>query len=149
MQIYKSKINCLKGSSFNEVHKQAFHFYQKIKKKSKRRTYVRSAYFKKDKVFLAYFWQHLFEKNNWRDRIRRLKYFPAAIDVIQNSNFDPKSKENTNKQSEILHRFTGLTKDMNLFHVQIKENKSSGQKFLISVFPAKEQEKRPSAKCGI
>lgn len=135
MQVFRTKTARLKGSDFHEVNKQAFGFYQKIKKKSKRKPYVRSAYFKKDKIFLAYFWQHLFEKANWRDRVRRVKYFSAAIDLIQNSKFDPKSKENANKPGEILHRFSGLTKDNHLFHVQIKEDKKSGQKYLISVFP--------------
>lgn len=108
-----------------------------IKRKSKRRTYVRSAYFNKNKIFLDLFWQHLFDKEKWQDRFRRLKYFGCAIELIQESRFAPKSKENPNNPSEILHRFYGSTAEKDAFYVQIKEDKRTGQKFLISTFPEK------------
>jgi len=135
MQVYKTHARKFSGSDFHEVHQKAFSFYTKIKKKSKRRTYVRSAYFNKDKIFLDLFWQHLFAKENWRDRVRRMKYFGCTIELIQISRFEPKSKENPNKPTEILHRFYGITAENKLFCVQIKENKKRDQKFLISVFP--------------
>lgn len=135
MKTYQAKAKKIAGTAFKEVYKKAFAFYQEIKRKSKRRPYIRSAYFKKDKIFLDLFWQHLFEKQNWRDRTRRLKYFAAAIELIRNSTFEPKSKENPNKKSEILHRFAGITAEKDLFFVQIKEVKKSCQKFFISVFP--------------
>jgi hypothetical protein len=56
--------------------------------------------------------------------------------LIKNSKFEPITKENPNKPSEILHRFAGVTKDNDLFFVHIKEDKRSGQKWLMSVFPA-------------
>lgn len=132
MEIYQTKTKKLPGTDFKEVHKQAFSYYKEIKSKTKRRPYVR---FKKEKIFLELFWGHIFEKKNWRDRMRRLKYFPCAIELIKNSHADPKSKENPNNQSEILHRFAGITKDKDLFMVQIKEEKHTGRKRLISVFP--------------
>ncbi|MBU4142428.1 hypothetical protein KJ590_00300 [Patescibacteria group bacterium] len=135
MKIYKTKTAKFSGTDFREVHHKALDFYRQIKRKTKRRPYVRSLYFKKDKVFLELFWQHLFDKQNWRDRIRRLKYFPCAIELIRDNSFDPISKENPNKRAEILHRFAGATKNNDLFFVQIKENKRSGQKWLVSVFP--------------
>lgn len=135
MQVYKTKANRLGGTDFNEARKKAFGIYTEIKKKSKRSPYIRSAYFNKEKIFLAIFWQHLWSKEKWQDRMRRLKYYAAAIELIQNSKFDPKSKENPNKPGEILHRFTGITKDNFLFHVQIKLKKQSGRKNFISVFP--------------
>lgn len=49
--------------------------------------------------------------------------------------FEPKSKENPNEPSEILHRFAGTTKEKDLFYVHIKEDKRTGQKYLISIFP--------------
>ena len=110
MKIYKTKTDKLTGTDFHEVNQKASVLYQKIKRKSKRRPYVRSTYFNKDKVFLGLFWQHLFDKPNWRDRVRRLKYFPCAIELIKNTKFEPISKENPNKQAEILHRFAGATK---------------------------------------
>lgn len=135
MQVYKTRIKKYSGSDFREVHLKAFGLYSQIKHKSKRRAYLRSAYFNKDKIFIDLFWHHLFEKENWRDRIRRMKYFGCAVELIRYSRFEPKSKENPNKSAEILHRFYGITSENKLFYVQIKEDKKKSQKFLISVFP--------------
>ncbi len=135
--VYKSKIVKIAGTDFHEVYGEAFDFYKLEKRKTKRRPYLRSAYFDKEKVFLDLFWIHIGEKQNFRDKIRRMKFFPCAIDLIKNSKFPPTSKENPNKRSEILHRFKGKSRDSDLFFVQIKENKKSGQKWLISVFPCK------------
>lgn len=135
MQYYRTRSSKYPGSSFHEVYKKAHACHVKIKKRSKRRTYIRSAYFRKDKIFLDLFWQHLFAKENWRDRVRRMKYFKCAIELMQKSRFEPKSKENPNKPSEILHRFYGITAGHEPFCVQIKEDKRNGQKFLISIFP--------------
>ncbi len=87
------------------------------------------------------------EKQNFRDKIRRMRYFSCAIELIQNSRSEPTSKENPNRCSEVLHRFTGTTKDNNFFFLQIKEDKRTGNKWLISVFPSDKQtnKKRPSA----
>jgi hypothetical protein len=49
MQIYRTKTKKFFGTKFREVHRPAFGLYTKIKKKTKRRTYVRSAYFNKGK----------------------------------------------------------------------------------------------------
>lgn len=135
MKSYQTKVKKFTGSGFRETHKKALNLYCQIKNKTKRRPYIRSTYFKKDKIFLGLFWQHLFDKPNWRDRTRQLKYFPCAIELIRHSRFEPESKENPNRRSEILHRFGGITKENDMFFVQIKEDKRTGQKFLISVFP--------------
>ena len=111
MKIYKTKATKLTGTDFHEVNQKAFGLYQQIKRKTKRRPYIRSTYFNKDKVFLELFWKHLFDKQNWRDRVRRLRYFSCAIELIRDSRFEPISKENPNKPTEILHRFAGATKD--------------------------------------
>lgn len=76
------------------------------------------------------------EKLNHRDKTRRVKYFPCAIDLIEHSKFDPVITQSLERPSEILHRFAGKTKDGQLFFVQIKENIFSREKCLISVFPA-------------
>lgn len=138
--LYKSSKKKISGSDFSEVHSKTYKMYLQIKKKSKRRTYVRSAYFNKNKVFLDLFWHHLFKKENWRDRVRRMKYFECGIDLIKNSHLQPSSKENPNRRSEILHRFYGITVDDELFCVQIKEDKKKNQKFLISIFPIEENQ---------
>lgn len=138
--VYKTSKNKITGSDFHEVHEKAYGLYLQIKRKTKRRTYIRSKYFNKSKIFLDLFWHHLFRKENWRDRVRRMKFFPCAIDLIKNSNFQPISKENPNRRSEILHRFYGITKDGELFCIHIKENKKKDQKFLISVFPIEDNQ---------
>ncbi len=135
MKAYQSKYSKIKGTDFHEVRRKAFRIYSQIKNRTKRRPYIRSAYFKKDKIFITPFWEHLFGKQKWRDRMRRLKYFEAAIELIKNNNFAPTSKDNPNNQNEILHRFAGITREQEIFYVQIKENKRTGQKNLISIFP--------------
>lgn len=137
MKIYQAKTKKIPGTNWKEVSMSAFGLYQQIKKKTKRRPYVRSAYFKKEKIFLEIFWHHLHEKENFRDKVRRMKFFPAAIELIKNSKIDPASMDNPNKLSEILHRFTGVTREGELFIVQIKEEKRTGRKWLMSVFPKK------------
>lgn len=135
MELYQVKSNKLHGTNFSEVNKIAFGFYQQIKRKTKRRPYVRSAYFNKEKVFLELFWHHLHEKLNHRDKIRRVRYFPCAIELVQRSRLNPESKENVDRRSEILHRFAGKTRSGDIFFVQIKEDKRTNQKWLLSVFP--------------
>ncbi len=136
MQVYKTKVGKLSGSDFHEVHRKAFGLYTEIKKSSKRRTYLRSAFFDKEKIFLDLFWHHLFEKSNWRDRVRRLRYYGCALELIKNSRYNPNITKNPNAPNEVLYRFYGASAENELFCVQIKENLKKKQKFLISVFPA-------------
>lgn len=135
MKVYKTKISKLSGSDYKEVNKNAFGLYNEIRKKTKRRPYVRSAYFNKSKIFIELFWLRIWQNQNFRDKIRRIKYFPCAIELIRKSKLDPSSKQNPNKPTEILHRFAGTTKENDLFYVQIKEDKKTGEKWLMSVFP--------------
>lgn len=134
---YQTRTNKLTGTRhYKDVYRNAQSLYKRIKSRTKRQPYVRSAYFKKDKIFFTFFWKHLTEKPH-RIRVNRLKYFAAAIDLIRNSRNHPVSKENPNNPSEILHRFAGLTKGKELFFVQIKEVKRTGKKYLMSVFGPK------------
>ncbi|MBI2443691.1 MAG: hypothetical protein HYV42_00400 [Candidatus Magasanikbacteria bacterium] len=137
MKAYPVKSTPLRGTDFREIRRQAFGLYDEIRKKSKRRPYLRSAFFAKDKIFLDIYWQHLYDQRNWHDRMRRLRFYPCAIELIRKSRFPPTAKENPNKRSEILHRFLGATQNQGVFYVQIKEDKSTNQKFLISIFPHK------------
>ncbi|MEK7064969.1 MAG: hypothetical protein AAB963_00840 [Patescibacteria group bacterium] len=136
MQIksYKTKNRRLSGTRYEDVYDKAYALYVKIRRRTKRRPYLRSAYFKKSKIFLELFWRHLDQKN-WRDRARRMRYLPCAFEIIQFSRLNPESKENPNDHSEILHRFYGITKEGQIFYVQIKEEKKTGEKWFISVFP--------------
>ncbi len=135
MQYYKTKVRKLPGTHWWQVSKRASQLYKGISSKTKRRPYVRSVYFNKEKIFLGLFWHHLHEKDNMSDKVRRLKYYPCALELIQKTSYEPISKENPNRPGEILHRFAGSTPDNELFFVQIKEDKRNGQKWLISVFP--------------
>ena len=135
MKAYQTKAKKLSGTSYTEVRRKAFRLYLDIKRKSKRKPYIRSAYFKKDKIFLDLFWSHLFEKKNFADLMRRTKLYPCTIELNEKSRLAPRSKENVDKRSEILHRFTGMTAEGELFFVQIKEIKSTGKKCLVSAFP--------------
>lgn len=89
MKAYRTKARKISGTDFHEVRRSADSTYQRLRSQSKRRTYVRSAYFKKEKIFVDLFWTHLFEKKSWEDRTRRLKLFPAAIELIRHSHFEP------------------------------------------------------------
>lgn len=135
MEKYQTKSKKLPGTQFSEVSKQAYKLYQSIKRGTKRRPYVRSIYFGKEKVFLPLFWHHLHEKLSHKDKIRRLKYFPCGIELLKNCRVPPVVKLNPNKKSEMLYRFTGITPNGETFFVQVKENKSNGEKWLISIFP--------------
>jgi len=134
MNIYQTKSKPIPGTTYKEVYKKAIVHYKKICRGTKRKPYIRSIYFSKEKIFIRLFWIHLHEKMNYRDKTRRLKFFTCGIDLIKQSTIHPISKESISK-SEILHRFAGKTKDGIVFFVQIKENKRNKQKHLISIFP--------------
>ena len=132
---YSTKIKKLPGSNYTEVRKNAEIIFKQIESKTKRRPYIKSAYFSKQKVFFDYFWQHLYQKSP-KERFKRLKYFEAALEVIRESRNHPTSEENPHKKGELLHRFAGLTKNKELFYMQIKEDKRSGRKYFMSCFSA-------------
>ncbi|MCD4705130.1 hypothetical protein K8R66_03580 [bacterium] len=142
MKYYQVKNQPLSGTNYQEIRKKSLNHYHKIKSKSKRKPYIRSAYFKKNKIFLDIFWSHLYERKNFIDLMRRMKLYPCALELIDDSTLEPISKKNPNKSSEILHRFGGITPQKEIFFVQIKENKRSGSKWLISVFPIDKKQKK-------
>lgn len=108
--------------------------FNQIKKKTKRNPYIRSAYFNKQKIFFDYFWEHLMQKS-LKERVRRLKYFSCSIELIENSRNKPHIEINRNKPKETLYRFLGTAKTKELFYVQIKENRKTGNKYFMSCFP--------------
>jgi hypothetical protein len=132
---YKTRTKKLPGTHWHQVMKKAFGLYKEIKSKTKRRPYIRSAHFDKEKIFLGIFWQHLHEKTNLNDKTRRLKYFPCAVELIQNSRIKPTTKPSKEEINVLLHRFGGITQDGDRFFVQIKEYTKNNQKWLISMFP--------------
>ena len=134
MKAHKVRSKKIGYTRFADIIKRARKIFHDIEKKTKRRPHIRSAYFKKEKVFFDYFWAHI-DQTSHIDRRRRLKYLPCAIELIEKSRFKPFSQPNPRKKGEILHRFAGLTPENELFYVQIKENTKTKQKFLMSVFP--------------
>jgi len=136
MQIYKTKQPRLTGTSYNELERKARKIHNEIARRTKRNPYVRSAYFKKNKVFIGLFWQHLNQKSR-RDRKRRLQLYSCAIELIRHSSCDPIVKPNPNGKNEIVYRFNGISKDGVLFCVQIKEDLRSDNKYFMSVFATK------------
>ena len=129
---YQTKEKKLSGTNYQKVMKRARQEFRSIKIKTKRRPYIRSAYFNKEKIFFDYFWSHLSQKPP-KERFKRLQYFKAAVELIQYSNIQPTVKPNANRPKEMVYRFAGTTKDKKQFFVQIKDNK--GKKFFMSCFP--------------
>ena len=134
MIYYKTKKQKISGTSFKEVNKTAKIIFKQITSKTKRTPYIRSKYFKKEKIFLNLFWSHLFEKRE-KDRVRRLKFYDCALGLIKNSTYDPETRENFRKKDELLHRFHGILASGEKFVVQVKENKRTKRKDLISIYP--------------
>ncbi|HSX41887.1 MAG TPA: hypothetical protein VLE93_00885 [Candidatus Saccharimonadales bacterium] len=134
VKIYRTKSKRLGGTSYAELIKKARRFFRELESKTKRRPYIRSAYFGKDKIFFDYFWTHLNQKPP-RQRQKRLAYIECGIELIQNSRYAPISKTNPNRKTEIQYRFSGVTPEDEAFFVQIKEDTKTKNKFLMSIFP--------------
>ena len=138
MTPYQTKSNKLTGTNYEEARKNAMIIYDKISKKTRGKVYIRSAFFrdnkKKQKIFFDYFWIHLSQKGP-KERVKRLHYFAATVELLRKSRNKPSIQENPHKKGEVLYRFIGLTKNRELFCVQVKENKKTRQKFLMSCFP--------------
>lgn len=134
MTPFQTKTKVLPGTNYKEINKRAWRIYHEIEKRTKRKPYIRSAYFDKEKIFFDFFFIHVNQKKG-KDKLRRLRYFNCAIELIQNSRIKPSSIENPNNQKEILHKFNGRSREGNLFYVHIKENKKTGRKYFMSCFP--------------
>ena len=137
MRVYKSRYKKLSGSSLEELTKLARKQYHTIQKRTLRRApYVRSKYFTKDKIFINSFWEHMNQKSP-KERVKRLKYYQCAIDLIRNTSLSPDTVYTYTNMNVGLHRFYGQTKAGEYFCVQISENKRTHRKEFMSVFPSK------------
>lgn len=134
MAAYLTKIPKLHATDLREATRKARRIFHDIEKQSRRKVYIRSGYFNKEKVFFDFFWEHLNQKPR-AERLKRLIYFPCAIDVIRHSRRAPIISLNRHKKSEILYRFDAQTKEGETFYVQIKEIPSTRVKYFMSVFP--------------
>jgi len=130
---YRVKSNELPGTNLGEVYKSAYKIFHEIERSTRRKPYVRSVYFKKEKIFFDFFWNHLKQKGP-KQRFKRLKLFRSAIELIKYSRNVPTIKINPHNKKEVFYRFAGQTAN-NLFIVQIKENKRSKRKYFMSCFP--------------
>jgi hypothetical protein len=125
MQIYRTRVEQLHGSSYNEVIRRARSVYKTVAKQTRRQPYIRSRYFSNEKVFINSCWAHIHTKN-YKDRFRRLKFLPCAFELLRNSRLDPEIKPNPNRPHSILYRFHGLTAKGERFVVHVERNEKTG-----------------------
>src|SRR5687767_1636804 len=90
---YRPRAQLLPGSNFTEVAPQARRILHALERRTKRQPYIRSKYFRGQKIFLSLFWPHLSQKP-LPEQGRRLKFLPCAIELLQESRFAPISKPN-------------------------------------------------------
>lgn len=134
MTIYQTKSHPFRGTDEKEIRKKALLYYRNVTGKTRRKPYLRSVYFKKEKIFLELFWVHIWQKG-MRDRQRRLKLLPCAFELIEKTRDKPEIRKNPNNTNELLYRFHGTTLFGQKFIVQIKERIGTKRKWLMSVFP--------------
>lgn len=129
------------ATSHKEVYSSARNEYHRIERRNSRRMpYVRSAYFKKEKVFINIFWEHVKQKN-YGEQAERLKYYNPAIDLIVNAGQRDLVASHQIEVNVLLYRFEGKTQDGYIYFVQLKQNLRTGRKDFMSVFPAKQSRK--------
>lgn len=133
--IYRVKTMPYPGTNYKELYPQARTYYISLIDNSKRRPYIRSQYFSKQKVFIELFWVHLSQKNT-SERRRRIKFIACGIELLRLSRVSPTLKQNVDRKQELLYRFTGITPSGQIFYIQVKENTRTKRKDLISIFPA-------------
>lgn len=148
MSYFQSKYHQLPGTSYQEVINAAYYHHQKLQRRNpRRRVYVRSKYFKRDKVFLTLFWPHLLQKRKG-EQIRRAKLYLCALDLLRNyQDLDGAVIDRSHPESVLL-RFKGRTKDGVLFIVQVKYQIRSDRRDFISVYPTNNQDKKIRSPAG-
>jgi hypothetical protein len=131
IKYYQSRFARITGTNYTEVREKAWVLYRDIDVQTgNRNTYIRSAYFDKQKVFLKTFWNHIYDKFV-SERKKRMPFYAAAVDLIKNTHIEPETRYEI---GEKYYRFYGITRDNARFVVQIKENKK-GEKYHMSIFP--------------
>lgn len=101
-------------------------------------SHIRSKYFTKDKIFIGAFWDHT-NKKSPSERVRRLKLYSCALDLIRNTTYAPDTIHTSTDKDSSSHLFYGTTKDGILFCVRIHESKRTGRKEFTSAYPVKKQ----------
>lgn len=126
----------LNGTRLTDILPQARNVFRVLEKRTKRKPYVRSEYFNKNKIFFDYFWSDL-KKKIPSERARRLKLLSCALEVLRYSRQEPLTIDDATEPHILRHRFAGKTPEGDLFYVQVKQNKRTGAKQFLSVFPAR------------
>ena len=134
---YKCKSGLLPGHNYATIIKIARKIFNTVAAQTKRRPYIRSAYFRGEKIFLDNFWPHLLEKN-LRDRTRRLLFIQAALELIRHSRKKPILLTKNLLGNVAYYRFLGQASGSS-FVIQIKEDLKRKQKFLMSMFAYREK----------
>ena len=134
IKIYHCKTAPLSGHRFADIIPQSRRIFRTLQKQTKRRPYVRSSYFHKDKIFFDFFWEHMKNKSII-DRTRRLKYLPCALELLRNSRHDPITFIDVGQPNIIKHEFAGMTKNGPRFTVIVQENRKTDKKQLLSLYP--------------
>ena len=83
MTIFISRYARLHGPSYDEVVAHTRKEFNTIRCLTKRQPYVRSKYFRGDKIFMTVFWDHVMQKHRG-DRMCRLKLYKAVVDLLRN-----------------------------------------------------------------
>lgn len=135
IKAYRCKTASLTGHRFVDIMPQARRVFRTLQKQTKRRPYVRSPYFYKDKIFFDFFWQHMQQKSVI-DRARRLKYLPCTLELMRNSRHDPVSFIDVNQPGIIKHEFLGTAPNGVRFAVIVQEDRKTDKKQLLSLYPS-------------
>ena len=130
--IYRTKARKITSARYRDIERSARKIYGDIARRSKRNPYIRSRYFKGEKIFLKLFWEHLHQKHKY-ERRKRLRFYPCAIELLEKSLYEPSIIYSSH---ETLYRFSGVTPNEETFYVQVKRDRKS-DKYFMSVFPAK------------
>lgn len=129
---YRCKSGLIPGHNYVTIVKIARRIFNDAVGKTKRRPYIRSAYFKGEKIFLDNFWPHLIQKNP-KDRFRRLQLLKAGLELLRCSKREPIFAQRNELGHEAFYRFLGKVAGQ-FFVVQIKEDLKRRQKFFMSAF---------------
>lgn len=138
LHAYHCKERPLSSHRYADLLAEARMIFRSLEKRTKRRPYVRSTFFHKDKIFFDYFWKHLQQKIP-AERARRLRFLPCALELLRHSVQHPLTIKPESDSHVLLHRFAGQTRSGEYFYVQIKHDLRSGKKQLLSIFPARRE----------
>jgi hypothetical protein len=146
VKIHQVKALPISGTDYSEVYPPARRLYNQIKAHTKRRPYVRSMYFGKEKVFIELFWIHLNQKNR-KERNKRLKFYGCGIELLRTSRQQPTTKVNPNKSNEQLHRSYRESRPLRSYSIsRLKKTHVQKEKTCCQYFRLNRWEiKRPSA----